>query len=257
MDSDVESEIDGAERAVVRVREEGRIAVPALNASKFHSVFGVDGVPTIEEINRRLTLDMHTRDVLGEILFTKKIVRNHKNGNESMIAGELKNGPRDIITYFFLKPKEKQRKKKENADTSGQALDGHPVGADAEIEPIELQAQEQGSKASSSGETDPTRISPAKPDDKCGICKDGQTDMPEGFDPLEQDIGSDDESDWEECRGRAEADLRAEATSLHHLLTHLPKNKFCPACVRAKAQSRGGEKSEDKESAEAARRVRR
>ena len=93
VDSDVESEIDGAERAVVRVREEGRIAVPALNASKFHSVFGVDGVPTIEEINRRLTLDMHTRDVLGEILFTKKIVKNHKNGNESMLAGELKKRP--------------------------------------------------------------------------------------------------------------------------------------------------------------------
>ena len=104
VDSDVDSEIDGAERAVVRVKEEGRVAIPALNASEFHSTFGSDGIPTVDEINRRLTLDMHTRDVLGEVLFTKKIVRNHKNGTESMLAGKLKNGPRDIITYFFPKP---------------------------------------------------------------------------------------------------------------------------------------------------------
>ena len=36
VDTDVESDMDGAERAEVRVREGGRIATPALNASMLH-----------------------------------------------------------------------------------------------------------------------------------------------------------------------------------------------------------------------------
>ena len=37
-----------------------------------------------------------------------------------------------------------------------------------------------------------------------------------------------------ELRSRGEAELRKEATSAHHLLTHMPKNPFCPVCQRAK-----------------------
>ena len=33
------------------------------------------------------------------------------------------------------------------------------------------------------------------------------------------------------CQGQAE--LRKEAKSVHHLLTHMPKNPFCPTCQRA------------------------
>ena len=35
-------------------------------------------------------------------------------------------------------------------------------------------------------------------------------------------------------RSRGEAELRKEAKSVHHLLTHMPKNPFCPTCQRAK-----------------------
>jgi hypothetical protein len=31
-------------------------------------------------------------------------------------------------------------------------------------------------------------------------------------------------------------DLKAEAVSREHLMTHMPKNKWCPACQRAKMQ---------------------
>ena len=64
-DTGDESDLDGTARAVVRVKEGKRIAIPALNASDFYDKFNVDDVPPIEEINRRLTLDMHTTDVLG------------------------------------------------------------------------------------------------------------------------------------------------------------------------------------------------
>ena len=36
---------------------------------------------------------------------------------------------------------------------------------------------------------------------------------------------------------RDEASLRAEAVSIEHMLTHRPKNAFCPFCQRAKMSS--------------------
>ena len=35
---------------------------------------------------------------------------------------------------------------------------------------------------------------------------------------------------------RAERNLRLEAESLHHKLTHKPKNKYCPVCDQAKTR---------------------
>ena len=40
----------------------------------------------------------------------------------------------------------------------------------------------------------------------------------------------------EEVVERPGRDLRAEAVSREHLMTHMPKNKYCPACQRAKMQ---------------------
>ena len=43
--------------------------------------------------------------------------------------------------------------------------------------------------------------------------------------------------DLERARpSKAEAKLREEAGSLQHMLTHLPKNPYCKACMQAKAQ---------------------
>jgi hypothetical protein len=57
---------------------------------------------------------------------------------------------------------------------------------------------------------------------------------PRGADTTECDesvSSSDDEIDHESRR-----DLRAEALSIRHLLTHQPKNKYCKACTRCKMQ---------------------
>ena len=55
--------------------------------------------------------------------------------------------------------------------------------------------------------------------------------------PLDHD---EDEGEEEEPLGeetKARRDLKAEATSLRHLLTHLPKNPHCVSCQQAKNQT--------------------
>ena len=48
-----------------------------------------------------------------------------------------------------------------------------------------------------------------------------------------EEVSDEDEKDWgTDSDGRE--DLRREALSLRHQLTHVPKNRYCPACVRAK-----------------------
>ena len=37
-------------------------------------------------------------------------------------------------------------------------------------------------------------------------------------------------------RSEKERDLKKEALSVHHLLTHMPKNRYCAACMKAKMQ---------------------
>ena len=48
---------------------------------------------------------MHAKDVLGEVTFNKKIVWSYKTESENPHVGKLPGGPRDIITYLFLKVK--------------------------------------------------------------------------------------------------------------------------------------------------------
>ena len=51
-------------------------------------------------------------------------------------------------------------------------------------------------------------------------------------DDAEED-SEDDELDWgTDSDGRD--DLKREALSIRHQLTHVPKNRYCPACLRAK-----------------------
>ena len=54
--------------------------------------------------------------------------------------------------------------------------------------------------------------------------------------PLDEEVGEDIEPLAPEARMRR--DLRAEATSLRHLLTHLPKNPYCVHCQQAKTLQR-------------------
>jgi hypothetical protein len=73
---------------------------------------------------------------------------------------------------------------------------------------------------------------------------------PAGGDETDGDAADDEFSDDEpltedEALVEPSRDLRAEATSLSHLLTHMPKKPYCPSCVRAKWQrARAGGASE-------------
>ena len=49
-------------------------------------------------------------------------------------------------------------------------------------------------------------------------------------------VAVDDELEVIPDLGKAEVDLRAEAVSLNHLLTHFPKNKYCHACLRSRVR---------------------
>ena len=61
--------------------------------------------------------------------------------------------------------------------------------------------------------------------------------------PAEGDLEADDEARMPKIadvpRGRR-AILKAEATSLRHLLTHKPKDPFCDDCCRGKMCAKGG-----------------
>ena len=138
---------------------------------------------------------MHTKDVLGEVVITKKLIRKFKSNAENPLAGKLPSGPRDIVTYLFLKA---GGAKKVKAATSVQALDGHRKGVNAKDESAEPRASGPDAMASSSGGKSPNGIPPAKTDDECSFCDDGGvTNDPKGCDLLEFDIESDDESDWD------------------------------------------------------------
>ena len=53
--------------------------------------------------------------------------------------------------------------------------------------------------------------------------------------PLDEEVGEDIEPIAPEAKMRR--DLRAEAKSLRHLLTHLPKNPYCVHCQQAKNET--------------------
>ena len=66
---------------------------------------------------------------------------------------------------------------------------------------------------------------------------------PAGGDETDGDAADDEFSDDEpltedEALVESSRDLRAEATSLSHLLTHMPKNPYCPSRVRATMTAR-------------------
>jgi hypothetical protein len=51
----------------------------------------------------------------------------------------------------------------------------------------------------------------------------------------EAEVTDDSEAESEAAHPRSEEELKKEAKSLAHMLLHKPKNKFCPACMQAKA----------------------
>ena len=74
---------------------------------------GVEGLPLrscgardvpISAGCRRLTLDLHTREVLGETIINSKLRGMLKEG-KNPLSGPIPGGPKDILTYFFTKQK--------------------------------------------------------------------------------------------------------------------------------------------------------
>ena len=88
--------------AKAKKTEADRVAITTMNASKFNDEIGTGNVPDITKLYRRLTLDLHTREVLGEININRKIRKSIKNG-DNPLGGKIPGGPKDILTYFFTK----------------------------------------------------------------------------------------------------------------------------------------------------------
>ena len=59
---------------------------------------------------------------------------------------------------------------------------------------------------------------------------------PKGEEENVVEVDSDEEPEFLPTKSEL---LREEAKSLDHLVTHIPKNPFCPACQRAKMQTKG------------------
>eukprot|EP00975_Prorocentrum_lima_P052272 10950430-Prorocentrum_lima.AAC.1 len=100
------------------------------------------GGPKIEDVRRRLTLDLHTREILGDMEIDGS---THKG----VLGGKIPNAPRDILTYWFH-----QSVKPTTNDTSDGRMSQDDYG------------QEEGSWASLQGDdilslihiSEPTRL---------------------------------------------------------------------------------------------------
>ena len=55
------------------------------------------------------------------------------------------------------------------------------------------------------------------------------------------------EADEDQHRGMSESQLRAEAVSIAHLMTHFPKNPYCPACRKSRLRRKAHRRHEVKE----------
>ena len=155
-----------------------------------------DGPPLLA-IKRRVTLDMHTRQVLGETEIKPDMTTE-------MLTGSIPDGPRDLLVYWYYDPSIAAA----NGWQAVDVLNGSSGGG-----PKDAPRADQGP----AGGDEP----PAEPPDRVV----DPADQVEA-DELERPVGT----------GRTTEELKAEARSLSHLLTHLPKNRYCPTCMQAKAQ---------------------
>ncbi len=112
-------------------------------------------------------------------------------------------------------------------------IQGFSVGAPGALAPEMTKQDDQDSTSSAEDKETVHGFAADIPDDAPLSIAPAHPGCP-GPDPQETD-----ESDVEgEPRVANEQKLRLEATSLQHLLTHMPKNPFCRTCVLTKAQRR-------------------
>ena len=93
---------------------------------------------------------------------------------------------------------------------------------------LEGDVQSPATAAGSSSDPVPPSIVPPPP-------------VPPGLDEMseEESIDSDLDETIDPSAPEREKELRREARSLEHLMTHLPKNKYCKYCRRAKLYKKG------------------
>ena len=70
--------------AKAKKKEAGRVAITTMNASNFNGETGIGNVPEVSMLSRRLTLDLHTREVLGEMNIGRKVRKSIKNGDNPL-----------------------------------------------------------------------------------------------------------------------------------------------------------------------------
>ena len=151
-------------------------------ATHYLSNFEALGGPALKLVSRRVTYDLHSRDLIGDLHNVKNFV------DPELLRGEIKGSPRDILTYVYYLP-EPQRQNSDSIDDSGVATPGDAAAVENK------EAEDE-----------------AHPDDDCHA------------------------HGLEEEYSKEFKNTREEATSLWHLVTHLPKNDFCSVCQQEKMQ---------------------
>ena len=86
----------------------------SVNATNFYTDFPADGGPPVKAVRRRVTYDLHSRNVIGDL-------DNYQQFRTEVLSGDVPNGPRDILTYVYYIPSAV-------ADTG---LAGEPSGVNA------------------------------------------------------------------------------------------------------------------------------
>ena len=69
----------------------------SVSATNFYTDFPADGGPPVKAVRRRVTYDLHSRNVIGNL-------DNYRQFRTEVLSGDVPNGPRDILTYVYYIP---------------------------------------------------------------------------------------------------------------------------------------------------------
>ena len=179
---------------------------------KYRNNFDGYAASVEESVCRRLTYDLHTHELLDD---SRTSVMPIKRWPKKIVSAHgARKTRRHILTKIFYHAPERWFGDDRSPDSEDEEAPIPPALDDSESTRVP-------------DDTEDSDSSPDKPDTS--------TDNEPSYHGRELICGP--------CRGMTEAELRAEATSLNHLLTHLPKNPFCEACQTAKLQLRSARKS--------------
>ena len=194
------------------------------------------GGPPVEAILRRVTLDLHSREVLERLEVSSGM-------SDAVFTQDIAGSPRDILVYWYYDSKAAAAKgwnpgplvNKASGKTAQPSSSGGAPSEPAQPIPV---GNASGSKSPASPAGGEPSGPPLPVEGQGTDADDADASCPNGF------YGEDDDA---EPKPRMSAQqLKEEATSVRHLLTHIPKNPYCKACMQAKALPPQSRKAKNK-----------